>query len=273
MKTIHLLYLIFVLFTLQSCNNFKSKHPQAEIANEDGATGMTDKSILIFAAAIDRQLNSFKKEISLIYQSGDLSIYAERYSEHNDGMLYKTSSSNGLISNTVKSYYFKNDSLILVKERSKIMNEEGQILKDTRTFLRNNIIFKIENRTAASPEAIRTLPYLLVQRSGNKYPDENFVEDIKVINDAIKGTDKFEMVFQNITTYPDSRYIVLKSKKQSNYTASILVKTKDSFIDSLLNMPSVFKDEKLNIRWKITDKDAVYVPVADTITSASGLNK
>jgi len=273
MKINHLIYAGLLICIFQSCNYFKSTHPQAEITDEAGATGMTDKSILVFSSAIDRELSHYKKEFSLIYTSGDLSLYAEKYSEYNNGMLYKTSSSNGNISNVVKSYYLKNDSLIMVKERSKVINQEGQVLTDTRTYLRNNIIFKIESRTASSPEAMSTLPYLLVPPTENKYPDQNYKEDLKVMNNAIKGADKFDMVFQNITTYPDSRYIVLKSKVLNNYTASILVKERDKFIDSLLNTPAIFKDEKLNIKWKIADKEAIYVPVADTVTSASGLNK
>ena len=272
MKTIYLLCLGVLLITLQSCNYFKPKHPQADLPGE-GATAITDKYILNFTAAIDRDLNNFKKEYSLVYTTGDLSMYVEKYSQHNGGMLYKAYSANGNTSNTVKSYYFKNDSLILVKEKNMVRNAEGEVYKDTRTYLRNNIIFKIDNRTAASANAIQTLPYLAVQPPENKYPNENYADDIKGMADAILGADKFEMVFDNITTYPESHYINLKSKKQGNYKATILISSKDAFIDSLLNMPALFKEEKLKLRWKITDKEAIYVPVADTTTSASGLNK
>lgn len=272
MKTIYLLCLGVLLFTLPGCKYFKSTHPQAGLP-EEGTTNMTDKSILNYAASIDRTLRDYKKEYSLIYLSGDLSVYAEKYSAHNDGMLYKTYTSNGTISNAVKSYYFKNDSLILVKERIKLMNEEGSVFKDVRTYMRNNVIFKIDSRTASSAEALRTLPYLLVQAADNKYPEENYASDVKGINDAIQGTDKFEMVFDNISTYPDALYIMLKSKRQPSYKSSILVKTKDAYIDSLLNFPSQFKDDKLNFKWKIEDNTSIYVPVADTTTSAKGLNK
>ena len=95
---------------------------------------------------------------------------------------------------------------------------------------------------------------------------------MKTLNEVLEGKDKFEMVFDNITTYPDSRYIILKSKIQNSYSASILVKQRDQFIDSLLNDPIDFKAEKLNIKWIIEDREAVYVPVAKN-TSASGLNK
>lgn len=272
MKNIFLLCIGVLLFTLPGCQYFRSTHPQAELPDE-GTTGMTDKSILNFAASIDRSLRDYKKEYSLIYLSGDLSVYAEKYSAHNNGLLYKTYTANGTISNTLKSYYFKNDSLILVKERIKLMNEEGGVFKDIRTYIRNNVTFKIDSRSAGSAEALRTLPYLIVQAADNKYPEENYTSDVKGINDAINGTDKFEMVFDNISTYPDALYIMLKSKKQPNYRASILVKNKDNYIDSLLNFPALFKEGKLKLKWNIEDNMSVYVPVADTTTSASGLNK
>lgn len=240
---------------------------------EDGSTGMTDKSILEYATLADNNLDKFKKELSLVYQNGDFSMYVEKYSGYNQALLYRTYADNGNTSSTAKSYYFKNDSLILVKESNKVMNEEGDVYKDVRTYMRNNIAFKMDSRTASSAAAINTLPYLLIQPIDNKYPDANYDDDIKGLNDAIMGKDKFEMVFDNITTYPESHYINLKSKNRSNYKASILVNTKDAFIDSLLNTPLTFKDEKLRLHWKIVDKEAVYVPVADTTTSANGLNK
>jgi len=273
MKAIYVLYLCVLLFTAESCNYLKSTHPQASISPEDGSTGMTDKSILDYAADADKNLGSFKKELSLVYQSGDFSMYVEKYSGYNHALLYKTYADNGNISSAVKNYYFKNDSLILVKETNKVMNEEGDVYKDVRTYMRNNVAFKMDSRTASSSAAILTLPYLFIQPTDNKYPDANYEDDIKGLNDAIMGKDKFEMVFDNITTYPESHYINLKSKNRSNYKASILVNTKDAFIDSLLNTPLTFKDEKLKLHWKIEDKEAIYVPVADTTTSAKGLNK
>lgn len=272
MKINYLLSLGMLLLTLQSCKYFKSTHPQSDLP-EDGQTGMTDRSVLNYTASIDRDLSKFKKEFSLIYIAGDLSMYVEKYSKYADGMLYKTYATNGTISTTVKSYYFKNDSLILIKEHSKVLNEQGEVYKDIRTYMRNNVTFKMDSRTASSSAALVTSPYLLIQPVENKYPEESYTDNIKSINDAIRGTDKFEMVFDNITTYPEAHYINLKSKGPNNYKASLLVNTRDAFIDSLLNYPALFKDEKLSLRWKIQEQEAFYVPEADTSTSASGLNK
>jgi hypothetical protein len=272
MKNTFLLCIGLMLLTFQGCNYFQPKHPQAGLA-EDGSTGMTDKSILQFTAGTDKDLNKFKKESSLVFSTGDLSMYVEKYSMFNGAMLYKTFTANGITSEILKSYYFKNDSLILIKEKSKLRNEEGEVFHNVRTYMRNNIIFKIDSRTASSAEAIQKLPYLTVQPAGNKYPADSYADDIKVLDDALTGTDKFALVFDNITTYPEYHYINLKSSKTGNYKSAILVKSRDAFIDSLLTVPSVFKDQQLKLKWKIVDREAVYVPVADTTTSASGLNR
>lgn len=261
-----------LMLTFQSCNYFKSNHPQAALS-EDGSTVMTDKSILQFTAGVDKDLSKFKKEISLVFSNGDLSMYVEKYSMYNDAKLYKTFTANGITSEASKSYYFKNDSLILIKEKNKLRNEEGEVYHNTRTYMRNNIIFKIDSRTASAVEAIQKLPYLAVQPAGNKYPAESYTDDIKVMDDAIAGTDKFNLVFDNITTYPEYHYINLKGARPGSYKSAILVRSKDAYIDSLLSMPALFKDKKLRLNWQIVDKEAIYVPVAATETSASGLNR
>ncbi len=67
------------------------------------------------------------------------------------------------------------------------------------------------------------------------------------------------MVFESIRTYPDTQYITLRNKEPNSYTSSILVKERDTFIDSLLNYPFLFKDKKLNINWEVIDREAVYL--------------
>lgn len=259
MKIVCLLTLGVWLFTLSGCNYFRSTHPQAEVGTE-ASTGISEKSVLAYSGTIDRNISNFKKEYSLVYMSGDLSMYVEKYSQYNNGMLYKVFTANGTTSTTVKSYYFKNDSLILVKDQSKVLNAEGEVYKDMRTYMRNNVTFKIDSRTAGSAAALVTLPYLVVQPAENNYPQEDYTDNLKSMNDAILGSDKFAMIFENITTYPEAYYINLKSTHSNNYKASILVTRKDSFIDSLLTYPSIFKDQALHLKWKINNTEAVYLP-------------
>ncbi|RZL46699.1 MAG: hypothetical protein EOP00_14190 [Pedobacter sp.] len=271
MKSVYFLILIGAFSTILGCNKFKSDHHEAELSDEY-ATNLTAKSILQYADQIDKNSLKLDKNTSLVYMIGDLSFYVEKYTENGKTVLIAEHAYNGGASNTVKEYYFRNDSLILEKINNQLSNDDGKIIKNSRTYLRSNTVFKTENRTAASVEAINSLPYIDVPLSLNNKADKTYLENVKTLNDVLNGSDKFEMVFENITTYPDSRYIILKSKIQNSYSASILVKEKDQFIDSLLNSPIDFKDQKLNLKWRIQDKEAVYVPVNNN-TSANGLNR
>lgn len=272
MKPIYMFCAGSLLILCQSCN-FKSKHPQAALQAGEAATDITAQSALRFAELTDKNLGQYRKEYSLIYTTGDLTLYTERYNDQGKYVLYKAFTTNGNISTSLKSYYFKNDSLVLCKDQEKLRNGEEDLYKDIRTYIRNQVIFKVDSRTAASAAALATQPFLLAAPAESRYPEENFIRDVKSINDAINGTGKFSMVFDNITTYPDAHYITLKSKEFGHYKASIRVDQKTAFIDSLLQLPGLFRDQRLRLKWVIADQEAVYAPADEIKTSASGLNK
>lgn len=263
--------ILLVCFSAVGCNKFKSDHPEADLTDKF-ATDLTTKSIIEYTSQIEKKLPTLEKQTSLVYMQGDLSFYVEKFLENGNPVLITEHAYNGAVSNTLKEYYFRNDSLILEKVKNELSNDEGKIIKNSRTYLRSNTVFKTENRTASSQDAINSLPFIDVPLNLNKKADKTYLDNVKTLNEVLDGKDRFEMVFENITTYPDSRYIILKSKIQNSYSASLLVKEKDAFIDSLLNNPRDFKDQKLNIKWTVQDKEAVYVPVANN-TSASGLNR
>ncbi|MBC7617010.1 MAG: hypothetical protein H7202_13165, partial [Pedobacter sp.] len=97
--------------------------------------------------------------------------------------------------------------------------------------------------------------------SENTNPDKSYLDNVSSLRNILNGADKFDMVFESIRTYPDSRFITLRSKEPNSYTASILVKERDAYIDSLLNYPILFKDKKLNFKWEVVDREAVYIPM------------
>ena len=272
MKLYTFLILLACFSTLLGCKQFKSDHPEADLKGDEYATNLTAKTIIQYASQIDKDLPTLEKRTSLVYRLGDLAFYVEKYLANGNTVLITEHAYNGAATHTLKEYFFRNDSLILEKVTNELANSEGKVIKNSRTFLRSNTVFKTENRTAASVEAINSLPYIDVPLTLNKKADQTYLENVKTLNDVLEGKDRFEMVFENITTYPDSRYIILKSKVQNSYSASLLVKQRDAFIDSLLNDPINFKDQKLNVNWAIEDREAVYVPVANS-TSASGLNR
>ncbi len=271
MKSVYFLIIIGICGSLLSCKQFKSDHPQATLGSAH-ATDLTAKDILHYADSIDKNLGHFKKESSLVYMLGDLSFYVDQYSNNQQAVLLVEHAFNGGLSDRLKKYYFKNDSLILETSNNQMSNEEGNVLKETRTYLRNNTIFRIEDRTASGETAIQSLPFVNVPLSLTANTDQEHLENVKTLHQIVTGSDKFDMVFESITTYPDARYLILRSKIQNSYTASILIEKKDPLIDSLLNEPMVFKNQKLPFKWIIRDREAVYVPVANN-TSASGLKR
>jgi len=272
MKMLNSLLFLIYMVTLAGCN-FKSDHPQADLLKDESSTSMNDQSILSFTKNLKKNMAGFTKANSLVYMLGDNSLYVERYVNTAGDKIYNEHLINGNNSTVLNQYYFKKDSLIMVETFSKQIIENGEAFKDTRVYLRNNTVFKKETRTASSSGAIKSLPYLAAQTLDPHAEEGSYFEKIGVLNDAVEQHNKFEMVFDNITTYPDSRLLMLKSKVQNSYTSSVLIQDKNNFIDSLLNYSSTFKNEKLNFKWKIVDNEAVYVPDSVSTTSASGLNK
>ncbi|MEJ5993436.1 hypothetical protein WG904_03320 [Pedobacter sp. Du54] len=268
MKVFGFLLFGLIFTTLVGCNRFKADHPQANLSDENKTTDLTAQSILVFKDSIDKNLSQFDKKQSLVFMLGDLSFYVEQYGDS----LFVEHAYNGAESNSIKRYYFRNDSLILYQTGNELVNEDGVVFKEERTYLRNHTVFRKDGRTATSAAALKSLPYIDISLSENADPDKSYLDNVNSLKSVLNGVDKFDMVFESIRTYPDSRYITLRSKEPNSYTASILVKERDNFIDSLLNYPILFKDKKLNFNWEVVDREAVYVPVSSN-TSASGLNK
>lgn len=269
MKTTYIVFSFSALLGISGCSQ-QPKHPQADLISQSAATAMTDKTIAVLADSIDANLSQLEKQSSLVYLQGEQSMYAERYSSNGKPVLYVEQKDNGLLNSETKKYYFKNDSLILVQESKKTNND----YTDTRIFLRNNIAFSKAQRKANTASALLTRSYLpLKSGKGNNIPENDYQQNIRTLDEAIAGNNQYEMLFDQFIDVPDENIIQLKSKAQNGYTASILVKEPDAFIDSLKSNPQHFRNEKLNFKWKVEDKEAVYVPVAAKITSAKGLNK
>lgn len=242
--------------TLISCNPFKSDHPQANLSDENKTTDLTAQSILSYKDSINKNLTLLPKSQSLVYMLGELSFYVEKYGNS----LVVEHAYNGAENNSIKKYYFRNDSLILFQSSNEIANEESVAFKEERIYMRNHTVFKKDGRTAASADALKSLAFIDIPLSENINPDKSYLDHVTSLKNILSATDKFDMVFESIRTYPDTRYITLRNKEPNSYTAGILVKEKDSFIDSLLNHPALFKDKKLDFKWEIMDREAIYIP-------------
>lgn len=268
MKATSYLFISVVSLLFSACTN-QAKHPQADLANQSASPAETEKSILHYADSVDAQYASLEKHVSLIYQSGNLSLFVEKLSENGKPALYVEHSSNEGLTDKAVKYYYEKDSLVLVKENIKRTKDQVTVFEEKRIYLRNNIPFSQDHRLATSFSALQNKPFSPLKASGS----EDYAEQITVLNDALTGSNKFDMIFDQFITSPEGQYLLLKSKIPGSYTSSIAVKNNDLFIDSLIEYPSIFKDAKLNINWEIKDKEAVYVPVAASVTSASGLKR
>lgn len=268
MKFSHLLLLL--LPVLCSCTQ-NPRHPQADLINRNIPVAVTEQSIVHFADSIDASLNTMEKRSSLVYHLGETSLYVEKYSVNGIPVLFKTFTDNEGISSLVNNYYFNNDSLVLVREMKKQLKQDTEVLEEIRTFFRNSIAFRKDIRTALSSSPLKDKPFSPLKQI--HLSTDDYVSNIKTLNDAIEGNEKFDLVFDSFLSSPDEQYILLKSKIPNGYNANILVTQSDPFIDSLMVYPMHFKDTKLNIKWEIKNKEAVYVPVAAKVTSAKGLKR
>ncbi|WP_316746842.1 hypothetical protein [Pedobacter gandavensis] len=269
MKHAPLLFALPLLLSLFACTQ-QPKHPQADLINQRTATAMTDDEILKYADSINANLATLDKQSSLIFLEGEQSMYVEKYSSNAKPLLYQQNLDNKLISNQSKKYYLKNDSLLLLQEN--IKTNTG--LTESRTFFRNNIVFKKEQRTAANEAALKKQPFLSVRSATTaSQTTDNEEKQLKTLEDALAQSGAFVMHFEQFIDIPEESIIQLKGGSRNGYTANVIVRTPDALIDSLQKNPALFKHEKLNFKWEIDDKEAVYVPVGANITSAKGLNK
>jgi hypothetical protein len=262
---------LFLLGIIAGCNSSGTKHPQSELVNQTSSTGMNERSIDQLQLTLDKSLPKLNKSSSLIYTIGDGSLYVEKYVDSNGDQLYIERFNNDL-DKWNRKYYFKNDSLVLVSESMVQNMEEGRLFKDTKTYLRNFIVFKRASRTATSEAAIGTQSYQNIPKTAEAF-QADYRDSITNLNDALEQRNKFEMVFDNVSKYPDATFVVLKSTAPNGYSAAVQLAEKDPFIDSLINYPATFKGEKLKLKWTVKNGQAIYVPEGSTSTSASGLNR
>ncbi|HMI01199.1 MAG TPA: hypothetical protein VK541_01880 [Pedobacter sp.] len=269
MKTKPYLLLPFASMLFFACNN-QAKHPQADLVNQYSPIPETEQSILQYADSTDTQQNSMERQVSLIYQLEGLTLYVEKLSWNGKPALYiEHTSDQGLTDRSVR-YYFKEDSLLLIRESIKRTKAQETVFEEKRTYLRNNTPFRQERRLATSASSLQTRPFTDIKPSGKI---EDYTEKLTLLNDALAGQNRFETVFDQYMPAPEGQYLLLKSKIPGGYNASLLVKEEDVLIDSIKQYPSLFKDAKLNLKWEINEKEAIYVPVAAKVTSASGLNR
>jgi hypothetical protein len=268
MRNVILLFLLSAI--ILSCQQ-GPKHPQAELLSQQSPTAMNPQEIVKYADSIETGLGVLDKAVSLIYLSGENSFYVEKYSINGKPIIFVKQSRNEGISSSTEKYYFKNDSLLLVRKIAISTKSTNDAVKNRRIFIRNNVPFKEDQRVAANQKELVNLPFQ--EYRNTKLPSINYGDSLVVLNDALAGVNNFEMVFDQYIAAEAGSYLLLKSKLPGGYNASIKVNERDPFIDSVETDPLMFKDTKLSFKWALKNNEALYVPVPIKVTSANGLNK
>jgi hypothetical protein len=261
----------FLFFS--SCNP-GPKHPQAGLVQQNGVMTMSEQEILNYADSIDASLAALTKESSLVFKiSPDESLAVDQYrNASQQPVCYIEHNSTAGISDIVSTYYLKNDSLLLVRKQQTQLKNGLTQFNDQRSYLRNNIVFKVEEKSGTDSSGLTTKRFAEKKNPQDKTLNP-YKEKLGIFKEALSGLNKFELVFDKLVQLPDARYLLLKGKIPNGYSASILIEEPDLLIDSLQNDPNHFRARKIDFKWKVKDHEAIYVPVAAGLTSASGLNK
>lgn len=261
------------LLVLSSCNP-GPKHPQADLIQQNGAMALSEQGILNYADSIEANLSAFTRQSSLVFKiTPEESLSVDQYQSTNQQtVLYVEQTSNAGINDIESKYYLKNDSLLLVRRQQKQLKNGLTYFSDQRSFLRNNIVFKIEEKSGIDSSSLARQNFVEKKSPQDKALNP-YTEKIDIFKDALAGRNKFELVFDKLIQLPDARYLLLKGKIPNGYNARILIEKSDPLIDSLQSDPMHFNAKKIHFKWKVNDDEAIYVPVAANLTSASGLNK
>ncbi|MES2828205.1 MAG: hypothetical protein V4687_08625 [Bacteroidota bacterium] len=222
-----------------------------------------------YSDSLGMALSSLHKTSSLIYSSAESAFYAEEYTFNGELLLLVKNDLTGNIPGDVKKYFFKNDSLVLVTKTTKNLKDGVQVFSDHRIFIRKNTLFKEESRMAASASSLDNLPYKEIKNAEGS--STGFTDSIVVLKDALRGGRQFDLTFDEFIPEGSGGSIILKNKIPGVYTSNITVTQRDSFIDSLIIVPQLFKNEKLKLNWILKNGEAFYVPVS--VTSAKGLKR
>jgi hypothetical protein len=266
----NLFLLICLSILIVSCQQ-GPKHPQAELLSQQAPTAMNPQQIVQYADSIEVGIASLDKAVSLIYVSGENSFHVEKYSINGKPIVIIKQSRNEGISSSTEKYYFKNDSLVLIRKLAISSKTASDAVKNKRIFLRNNVPFKEDQKVAANQKELAKLPFQ--EYRNTKLAASNYADSLNVLNDAVAGINSFELVFDQYIAAEAGSYLLLKSKLPGGYTANVKVNEKDPFIDSVETDPLAFKDTKLSFKWALKNNEALYVPVPVNVTSANGLNK
>lgn len=229
------------------CNNFQSEHPQSKLSKNETAEPLTEYSIKSWTDSINNLLPSFEKKQSLIFQKDNTSLSVTAYLDKGEPVLYQENIGQAGESQTCKRYYMKDDNLVLFSEQKKYPSSPDS-LHITNMYFRNNVFFYAEHisGTRENNRTQHTTPSI-------NPADQNKVQNIESLENALNQKGSFNVVFQGITEYPKARYIILSKDEVNSYRAVIRVDKDDEFIKELSNNTQKYTGAKLKLDYAISN--------------------
>lgn len=254
----HLYFLLGLLipfiFSCNSANKEAGKYTRDSII----AINSTDSSILIYTEGLDKIKDALDIQESPVYSRGDYSFYFITAKNDSIPVYYKEIGDSGEYGYNHKTYYLENNDLVLFLEESKVTNvsEKSSLeFKETRTFFRNGIFLKAEQRVANSDSLLKETPFSkLDENMGEKNPQYDFQR----IENAIAGVGDFTLTFDRIHTLSSSKQYLILNNGSLNLESSYLVSKPDSLIIKIKQQPESYKGKSLKIDYKKQGMQMIY---------------
>lgn len=256
MKRFYFFLGLIVPFVI-SCN---SSNKQSGKYTRDSiiATNSTDSSILIYKDGLDKISDALDIQESPVYTRGDYSFYFVMARKDSLPVYYKEIGDSGDYGYNHKTYYLENNDLVLFLEESKVANisEKSSLeFKETRTFFRNGIFLKAEQRVANSDSLLKETPFSkLDENMGEKNPQYDFQR----IENAIAGVGDFTLTFDRIQAPNSSKSYLILNNGSLNLESAYLINKPDSLIIKIKQQPEVYKGKSLKIDYKKQGMQMIY---------------
>src|SRR5690606_659334 len=122
-----------------------------------------------------------------------------------------------------------------------------------RDYYRNGVLFYSESKQGMKDDELHVIPF-----KENK-TETAMAPDLQRLKDALEQNNEFDLYFDSIADYPQARYLVLSSGGINAYKTAILLEKEDDFTHKLSSDPEKFKGQKLELKWKMRNGEAVYI--------------
>lgn len=240
------------LIILTSCNR-NSKRTLLVLPTKQ-ETLAREMVILAYADSINNHLPTFLKHESLFYYLGENAFYVTKYHDLDQkNIVYIKHNHIGKTKIIEQIYYIRNGQTVLVETTKK--SKQSNLADTIKTYFYNQAAWMPQSEIQLAGYNLA-----LFNTENTVLNSFNWLQEIKVMEDALKQQGNFELVFEDIAEYPKAKYIILSQDKINTYRAPIKIEKEDALVTELRSNPERFRGRKLLITCEVRDKnEAIYV--------------